>query len=100
MNNLPQFHALLCCVHSATESAQYGVPLTRVQSSQLKDLGDNIRRERVRQGLTQERLAELVALHPRTVQKIEAGRVDILYTTFVRFQRALRCSWDSLSGKP
>jgi transcriptional regulator with XRE-family HTH domain len=75
------------------------VPPNRAKSLQLKVLGDNIRRERVHRGMTQERLAEMVALHPRTVQKIEAGKVDILYTTFLRIQRGLRCSWDNLLGK-
>jgi transcriptional regulator with XRE-family HTH domain len=76
------------------------VPLERAQSSHLKSFGDNVRRERVLQRITQERLAEMVALHPRTIQKIEAGKVNILLTTVIRFQRALRCSWDTLHGKP
>jgi DNA-binding XRE family transcriptional regulator len=52
------------------------------------------------QDITQERLAEMVALHPRTIQKIEAGKVNILLTTVIRFQRALRCPWERLLGKP
>jgi transcriptional regulator with XRE-family HTH domain len=76
------------------------VSLERAQASQLKSFGDNIRRERVLQRITQERLAEMVGLHPRTIQKIEAGKVNILITTFVRLQRALRCPWDTLLGKP
>jgi transcriptional regulator with XRE-family HTH domain len=58
--------------------------------------GQNIRRERVKRGLTQLRLAELVDLNIRTVQKIEAGEVNILVTTLRRFQKALRCGWDEL----
>jgi transcriptional regulator with XRE-family HTH domain len=72
--------------------------LDRIQASQLKAFGANIRRERVHQDITQERLAEMVGLHPRTIQKIEAGKVNILYTTVIRFQRALRCSWETLLG--
>ena len=56
--------------------------------------------ERVRQDLSQERLAEMVSLHPRTIQKNEAGKVNILFTTIMRFQRALRCPWETLLGKP
>jgi transcriptional regulator with XRE-family HTH domain len=74
--------------------------LERAQASQLKSFGDSIRRERVLQRITQERLAEMVGLHPRTVQKIEAGKVNILLTTFIRLQRALRCPWETLLGKP
>jgi len=42
--------------------------------------GVNLRRERIANGLTQERLAELADLNPRTVQKIEAGGLNILLT--------------------
>ena len=76
------------------------MPLERAQATQLKSFGDNVRRERVLQKITQERLAEMVGLHPRTIQKIEAGKVNILLTTFVRLQRALRCPWEQLLGKP
>lgn len=46
--------------------------------------------------VTQERLAELVDLNIRTLQRIEAGETNILLTTVLRFQRALGCSWESL----
>jgi transcriptional regulator with XRE-family HTH domain len=58
--------------------------------------GANVRRERTRQNITQEKLAELVDLNIRTVQKIEAGQLNVLITTAVRIQRALRCKWDTL----
>jgi len=76
------------------------VPLDSKQAAQLKGFGANVRRERVRQSITQERLAEIVTLHPRTVQKIESGRTNILITTAIRLQRALRCQWEDLLGKP
>jgi len=44
-------------------------------------------------------LAELVDLNIRTVQKIEAGNVNILLTTVLRLRKALGCSWDVLLGK-
>ena len=59
-------------------------------------MGGNVRRLRVARKLTQEALAELVGVNPRTVQKIEAGRLNILVTTLARLQSALRCSWDDL----
>jgi len=76
------------------------VPLDRLQSSQLKTLGANVRYMRGRQSLTQERLAEMISLHPRTLQKVEAGETNILITTVYRIQRALRCRWEDLLGKP
>ena len=39
--------------------------------------------------LTQEQLAELADLNPRTVQKIEAGDITILVTTLLRLAGAL-----------
>lgn len=62
----------------------------------LKKIGANIRRERVKAGLTQERLAERADLNIRTLQKIEAGELNILVTTIMRIQRALRCSWHKI----
>ena len=51
--------------------------------------------------ITQEKLAELVDLNIRTVQKIEAGQTNILLTTAVRIQRALQCTWETLvAGLP
>lgn len=55
-----------------------------------------MRRVRVNRGLTQEKLAELADINPRTVQKIEAGKLNILLTTVWRLQSAMRCSWDAL----
>jgi DNA-binding XRE family transcriptional regulator len=46
--------------------------------------------------LTQEKLAELADLNIRTVQKIEAGELNVLITTAIRLQRALGCVWESL----
>jgi transcriptional regulator with XRE-family HTH domain len=75
------------------------VPLEARQAKQLKMFGDNLRRERLRAQLTQERLAELVDLNIRTVQKIEAGQVNILLTTVLRLRKAVDCAWDDLLGK-
>ncbi len=75
------------------------MPLDRIQSAQLKRFGANLRRERNRRELTQEQLAEAVDLNIRTIQKIEAGSVNILLTTVLRIQKALACSWAELLGK-
>jgi len=65
----------------------------------MKVVGGNVRRERLRKGLTQEKLAELANLNPRTIQKIEAGSLNILLTTSVRIKDSLGCRWDELLGK-
>lgn len=73
-----------------------GVPLIAQQSTFLAQVGGNVRRLRVGRKLTQERLAELVGVNPRTIQKIEAGKLNILATTLGRLKEALRCDWDDL----
>ena len=75
------------------------MPLNQQEAAQLEAFGANVRRERMRREVTQERLAELVDLNIRTVQKIEAGRVNILLTTVLRIQKGLGCSWEALLSK-
>ncbi len=58
----------------------------------LAEFGHRVRSLRRAQGLTQEQLAEVADLNPRTVQKIEAGKMNIVLTTLLRLQSALRCS--------
>ena len=62
----------------------------------LSRLGANIQAARKAHGFTQERLAELIDLHPRAVQKIEAGELNPNSTTLFRIQAAMRCPWDAL----
>jgi transcriptional regulator with XRE-family HTH domain len=75
------------------------VALNSQQAVQLQTFGRNVRRERMSRKLTQEKLAELVDLNIRTIQKIEAGDVNILLTTVVRVRSALKCPWESLLGR-
>ncbi len=75
------------------------MPFDSKQAAQIRTFGVNVRRERMRKKLTQEKLAELVELNIRTVQKIEAGHVNILLTTVLRLRKALGCEWDELMGK-
>jgi DNA-binding XRE family transcriptional regulator len=74
----------------------WGVSPTNSITAELIRFGSNLRRERTARKMTQERLAELADLNIRTVQKIEAGEVNILITTAIRLQRALGCAWDKL----
>jgi len=47
-------------------------------------------------GKTQGRLAELIDIDIRNVQKIETGETNVLATTFARLRKALGCSADKL----
>ena len=46
--------------------------------------------------MTQARLAELIGIDIRNVQKIEAGETNVLITTATRIRKALGCSADKL----
>lgn len=72
------------------------MPENKEIKAKLQGLGANIRRERNAKPMTQERLAELADLNIRTIQKIEAGRINILVTTLMRIHRALECEWNKL----
>ena len=74
------------------------MPTRSAEARFITTLGANLRRERTARGLTQERLAELADLNPRTVQKIEAGDITILVTTLQRLRTALGCEWKRLLG--
>jgi transcriptional regulator with XRE-family HTH domain len=65
----------------------------------VKGKHQNLRRERMRRKITRKKLAEQVGLNIRTVQKIEAGNVNILLATVLRLRKAPGCSWDALLGK-
>ena len=75
------------------------MPLTPAQKRQIANFGSNLRRERTNAGLTQEQLAEKTDLNPRTIQKIEAGDINILVTTLGKLQAALGCPWSGLLGQ-
>lgn len=74
------------------------MPISSKDWSDIRRFGANVRRERTARGLTQEKLAELADLHLRSLQKIEAGEINLLVTTVLRIKRALRCSWEKLLG--
>ena len=72
--------------------------MDKAVKKQLQTFGGNVRRLRTERKITQEKLAELVDLNIRTVQKIEAGQTNILITTAARIQKALACDWDRMMG--
>lgn len=56
----------------------------------------NVRHHRVRCGLTQEELAELVDVPPLRIQRVERGLADIRVTTLVALASALGVSVSAL----
>jgi transcriptional regulator with XRE-family HTH domain len=63
----------------------------------LARFGANLARERKARGFTQEKLAEVVDLHPRVIQKIEAGETNLKATTLFRIQAAVGSPWERLA---
>jgi transcriptional regulator with XRE-family HTH domain len=55
----------------------------------LESLAGNVLRVRLRQGLTQEQLAEASELTPRYIQQIERARVNPALTVFLAIADAL-----------
>lgn len=72
------------------------MPKRNSLTKELYRFGANVRRERIHNNITQEKLAELADLNIRTIQKIEAGQLNVLITTAIRLQSALKCEWDHL----
>ena len=75
------------------------VSKSKALSTQIKQLGDSVRRERMGKGMTQEQLAEFADLNIRNVQRIEAGEIDVLLSTIARIRKALGCPWEKLIPK-
>ncbi|HEY1716922.1 MAG TPA: helix-turn-helix transcriptional regulator [Verrucomicrobiae bacterium] len=73
--------------------------MPKKSSAWLKQLGNNIRRERMTKGMSQQQLAEFADLNIRNVQRIEAGEIDALLTTVVRISKALSCPLERLVPK-
>ena len=62
----------------------------------LVELGNNIRAERNRIRLTQEKLAELADIQMPQVSKIESGEVDIRFSTLVSILKALNIPFEKV----
>jgi transcriptional regulator with XRE-family HTH domain len=75
------------------------VPLASNEQASLESFGRNLQILRKEKGFSQEKLAEMADLHPRALQKIEAGDVNVTLTTVLRLQKALGCSWQDLFRK-
>lgn len=66
----------------------------------LFELGRRINELRGAAGLTQEQLAERVAMDVKDVQRIEAGEVNVTFRTLVRLAAGLGCTLAELVTPP
>lgn len=59
-------------------------------------IGNNIKRERIKAGLTQERFSELIGIGPKSLSAIERGAVGVSICTLLRICNVLHISSNSL----
>lgn len=55
----------------------------------LKKIAFNIKVERMRKGMTQFQLAEIINVHEKYIGKIETGRQNITIKTLIKLSNAL-----------
>ena len=61
-----------------------------------KDIGQRIKAKRIENGLTQEKLSELVGIGPSHMSHIESGSTVPSFEVFILIVNALKCSADEL----
>lgn len=64
----------------------------------LRLIGQRVREARLRAGMTQECLAELVGVHWKTISNVERGIYPIALTIFIRLFQFLEVGADELLG--
>lgn len=62
----------------------------------LLKIGDNIRAERNRARLTQEKLAELISMNERNLGRIERGQANAKITNIIAIMEALDIPFEAL----
>lgn len=95
---------MLCRVRRDENTAYYSVsrprPLSDPETAAwLAQLGGRIREVRRSKKMTQEQLAELADISPRTLQKLEAGQFSCLVSTLRRIRKGLGCLYDDILPK-
>lgn len=63
---------------------------------ELVEFSRRLRRARVSREITQEKLAEAADLDIRSLQRFEAGEMNIVLTSLIRIRNALGCPWEEL----
>ena len=74
------------------------LPTGLARESALKTIGGNIRRERAKCSISQQKLAAIAGLNVRTLAKIEAGELNVRPETIDNIRRALGCRLATIVG--
>lgn len=67
-----------------------------MKNLKLLELGNKIRLERMKRGLSQESLTELANVFLRTISDIERGKTDIRYTNLLQISNAFQLTLSEL----
>ena len=67
-----------------------------MKDDRLLQLGQKIRYERTKRGLSQEDLEEISSVSRRTISEIERGNADIRYTNLYQLAEAFKLSISEL----
>lgn len=67
-----------------------------MKDDRLLQLGQKIRYERTKRGLSQENLEEISSVSRRTISEIERGNADIRYTNLYQLAEAFNLSISEL----
>ena len=67
-----------------------------MKNKKLLELGNKIRFERMKRGISQEKLAELANISIRTISDIERGITDIIYTNLLQIAEAFQLTLSQL----
>ena len=70
-----------------------------MRNAVLKGYGLNVRRIRLKLGLTQEKLAEISGLHTNYIGGIERGERNVSIVNIVRLAQALQCRMADIFSK-
>jgi len=62
----------------------------------LARLGKNVQALRLSRKLTQEKLAEMIAVSARYIQSLEAGEYFPSLPTLVKLKKCLNCGWNEI----
>jgi DNA-binding XRE family transcriptional regulator len=85
--------------HRARSSRVASKPASKLAVERIySKIGQHVAELRVRDGMTQQALAERIGVARSQIANIEAGRSRLLFHTVVEFARVFRCTLSRLTG--
>ena len=89
---------IMCRLNVKTVGKGEAVVGRRAMSQELLQLGERIRRRRIKLCLSQEALAEKAGISANTVSRIEGGQMSMGIGTFVKLVQAMEADANDLLG--